>query len=175
MIHNVPLITWRVWLKTEKEGSSALNQKLNFCTLLPQPHLHRDTVLQLGKNRLTAAVNWKLYYTQVKTNVGLDLDGIRCALIPSASCTWIEKRQWPLDLNLLTAPPNWNSNKLFFQTRRETTCKLQCKGYDRGLWFRFLGFATSVLNRRKIIIKRLIKLVRTYILHTTVPLKCLFI
>lgn len=41
----------------------------------------------------------------------------------------------------VNGPPNWNSNKVFFLTRRETDGKLPCKGHDRGLWFRFLAFA----------------------------------
>jgi len=95
---------------------------------------------------------------ELSTKPGVDLEAIRCALIPSASRTWTAKRQRPLDLNLLMAPPNWNSSALYFQTRKETDGKLECKGHNRGLWFRFLCFATSVLNRKKKIpFKRLIK------------------
>lgn len=82
--------------------------------LLPPPYLHCDAVLWLGKKKLMASVNWKLYYIQVKSIVGLDLDGITCTLIPFTSYMWNEKRQWPWNLNLLMAPPNWNTNLYYF-------------------------------------------------------------
>lgn len=61
-----------------------------------------------------------------------------------------------MHLDLLMAPPTWDSHERFFQTRRETNGKLQRKGQDRGLWFRSLVFGTSVLNRKEVITQCLI-------------------
>lgn len=165
-------ISWRGWFKTEKGGRSVLNYKVDFCTLLWQPDLLWDKVSWLGKNKLMAAVNLQLFYTQVLTYVGLD------QMCFDSFCFMY--KNWKEAVTLGPEFVNGTSKLrvtsfFFFRLEEKLMVNYNIMGMTKNSDLDF-SFVIYVLNKKKkIIIKSHIKCVRTYPLHRAVPIKWLLI